>query len=531
MKMAHKVLISDSMSPKAREVFQEAGISVDIKTGLAPDELKSIIGEYDGLAVRSATKVTADIIESGKNLKVIGRAGMGVDNIDVPASTRKGIVVMNTPGGNSLAAAEHALALMMSLARHIPQADRSMKDGKWDKNKFEGVELARKTLGIVGLGNIGRIVAQRAIGLEMRVIVHDPFVAKEKAAEMGIEIVDLNELYARSDFISLHVPKTDDTLGMINKKTIAMMKEGVRIINNSRGTVIVEEELAEALKSGRVAGAALDVFSKEPPQNSPLVGLPNVICTPHLGASTGEAQVNVAVAIAQQMAEFLIRGTIVNAVNVPSVSGEVLKVLGPYLTLAERLGSFHGQLILNPIRMVEISYSGQVLDYDTTPLTLSILKGLFTPHHENVNLVNARQIADERGIKVQETRSRDPKDYVSLIELKTTTAQDPRMVAGVLFGKSEPRIVKIDDVRLDATPSGWVLLIYNYDRPGTIGAVGTLLGKHKVNINRLQLGLPPKGGDVAISFVNIDSAASEETLEQLRGLENVVSVKQVKFDG
>lgn len=528
--MSHKVLISDNMSPKAKEILEKAGIQADVKTGLAPDEIKKVIGDYDGLVVRSATKVTSDIIEEGRKLKVIGRAGMGVDNIDVSAATRRGIVVMNTPGGNSLAAAEHAIALMMALARHIPQADLSVKSGKWEKNKFIGVELANKTLGIIGLGNIGKIVARRAIGLEMKVIAYDPFVPQEKAAEIGVEMVDLDELFRRSDFISIHTPKTDETVGLINGKTIAKMKDGVRIINDSRGTAVVEKDLAEALKSGKVAGAALDVFAQEPPKDSPLLGLPNVIFTPHLGASTGEAQENVAVAIAKQIVDFLLRGTIVNAVNVPSVSGEMLKVLSPYLDLAEKLGSFHGQLISNPIKSVEITYSGQVLEYDIAPLTLSLLKGLFSQFHEHVNYVNARQIAEERGIAVREIKSTDPKDFVSLIELTTTTTARVRKVSGALFGKREPRIVEIDGVHLDATPSGWVLLVHNYDRPGTIGAFGTLLGKRSVNINRLQLGLPKSGGDVAISFINIDSQASEDVLEEMRKLENIISVKQVKFN-
>ena len=528
--MAPKVLISDKMGARVTEIFKEAGIEVDVKTGLAPQELKEIIGEYDGLVVRSATKVTAEIIESAKNLKVIGRAGSGVDNIDSEAATRRGIVVMNTPGGNSIAAAELTLSLIFALARHIPQANKSMKEGKWEKSKFVGVELYQKTLGIIGLGNIGRIVAARALGLEMKVIASDPFVTGEKAAEMGIEMTSLDDLFARSDFITIHVPKTEETVGLINKKNIAKMKDGVRIINASRGVVVVEKDLEEALKTGKVAGAALDVYSVEPPKECPLIGLDNVICTPHLGASTGEAEEKVAVGIAQQIAEYLLRGTIINAVNVPSVSGEVLQVLKPYIRLAECIGSLQGQLIEHPIKSVEIVYSGRVTEYDTTPLTLSMLKGLLAPMQDGVNYVNARRVAEQRGIGVRESKQPQSENFASYIQLNTITTQAPHSIGGALFGRNEPHIVMLDGVYLDARPTGWVLVIHNYDRPGVIGNMGTMLGKHKININRLQLGLPSDGSPKAISFINIDSQVPDAVLEEIRRLENILVVKQVKFD-
>ncbi len=528
--MAPKVLISDKMSSRSEEILQDAGIDVEVKTGLAPDELKEVIPDFNGLVVRSASKVTADIIKSATNLKVIGRAGIGVDNIDTDIATDRGIVVMNTPGGNSIAAAEHTLSLMMALARHIPQACKSMKSSKWEKSKFAGVELYQKTLGIVGLGNIGRIVADRAIGLKMKVVAYDPLVTQEKAAEMGVEPVSFDELLARSDFITLHVPKTDDTIGLINKKTIAKMKNGVRLINASRGVVIVEEDLAEALASGKVAGAAIDVFIKEPPGDSPLIGLDNLICTPHLGASTSEAQERVAITVANQIADYLLRGTITNAVNVPSVSGEILQVLKPYIRLAECIGSLQGQLIESSIKSVEIVYSGRVTEYDTTPLTLSMLRALLAPAQEDVNYVNARRVAEERGIGVQETTRRQSEDFASYIQLNTKTTRAPHSIGGALFGHEEPRIVMLDDVYLDAIPQGRVLVMRNYDQPGVLGEICTLLGTYNININRLQLGMPQKGGDTAISFINIDSKAPEKVLEEVRQIENVLLAKQVNFD-
>ncbi len=528
--MAPKVLISDKMSPKAEEVFKEAGIEVDVKTGLDKEELLQIIPEYDGLVVRSATKVREDLMDAATNLKVIGRAGIGVDNIDTDAATTRGIVVMNTPGGNSMAAAEHALSLMMSLARHIPQACKSLKEGKWEKSKFVGIELYQKTLGIIGLGNIGRIVAGKANGLGMSVIGYDPFVTSEKASKIGVELVSLDELFAQSDFITIHVPKTEDTAGLINKKTIAKMKDGVRLVNASRGGVIVEEDLEEALKTGKIAAAALDVFQNEPPEGCPLVELDNLICTPHLGASTGEAQEKVAVSVARQVSDYLLKGTITNAVNVPSVSRDALKTLKPYIRLAECIGSLQGQLIENPIKSVEVIYSGRVTEYDTTPITLSMLKALLSPRQEDVNYVNARYIAEERGIDVKESTKRQSEDFASYIQLNTTTTRAPHNIGGALFGVDEPRIVMLDGVYLDATPKGNVLVIHNHDKPGVLGKIGSILGERRVNINRLQLGLPQKGGDVAISFINIDNPAPESVLDEIRQIENVLVVKQVKFD-
>ena len=528
--MAPKVLISDKMSPKAQETFKEAGIEVDVNTGLAPEDLKKIIGEYDGLAVRSATKVTADLLDAAVNLKAIGRAGIGVDNIDTASATNRGIVVMNTPGGNSVAAAEHTMSLMLSLARHIPQAAKSMKNGKWEKSKFVGVELFEKTLGVVGFGNIGRLVGERAKAMGMKVVVYDPFVTVEKAAEMGVEVLSIDDLFAQSDFITLHVPKTEGTVGLINKKTIAKMKDGVRIVNASRGTVIVEEDLRDALESGKVAGAALDVFQTEPPGECELIDLDNLICTPHLGASTGEAQENVAVAVAKQISDYLLKGIITNAVNVPSVSSEILKVLKPYIHLAECIGTLQGQLIESTIKNIEIIYSGKITDYDTTPLTMSLLRALLAPLQDDVNYINARHIAEESGIFIRESTNRQSEDFASYIQLNVTSSRAPHGIGGTLFGRTLPRIVMLDDVYLDAIPSGWVLIVHNYDKPGVIGNLGTVLGKHKINIKRFQLGLPRKGGDTAISFINIGGQAGEDALEEIRGIENVLVVKQVKFN-
>ncbi len=523
-----KILISDKFAPEGIELFKKApGLTVDYKTGMKPEELKAVIGEYDALAIRSSTKATKEIIEAGKNLRVIGRAGIGVDNVDVETATRQGIVVMNTPGGNAVTTAEHTLSLMMSLARKIPQAYLTLKEKKWEKGKFTGVEVMGKTLGVIGLGNIGRIVADRALGLKMKVLGYDPFVTAEMGSKLGVEMAGLDDLISRSDFITVHVPKTEETKGMIRAETIAKMKDGVRLINCARGGIIVEKDLIAAIKSGKVAGAALDVFEKEPPEFGELFDLPEIIYTPHLGASTGEALVNVSVGIARQMVDYLLYGIITNAVNFPSVSKEVMEQISPYLNLAERMGRLAGQL-LSTLHGLEIEYRGEVANLNTKPITHSVLKGLLESFmDEPVNYVSAPALAKARGITVRESSDSEAGDYASLIKLKIQD-QTPELaeIAGTLFGKTDPRIVLIGGISLDAIPQGYALVIRNVDRPGVIGNIGSLMGRHQINIGRFQLGR--KGGE-AICIVNVDSLIPEAALEEIRRLPNIISARQVNL--
>lgn len=525
-----KVLISDKLADAAVEILSKVpDIEVDFRPDLGKDkdELIKALPGVDALAIRSGTKVTAEILEHADNLKVIGRAGMGVDNVDLEAATRKGVVVMNTPGGNSITTAEHAISMMMSLARNIPQACAKLKAGKWDKKSFMGVELSGKTLGVIGLGNIGKIVADRAKGLKMRVIAFDPLVPKDLAASLEVQIVELDELFERSDFITLHVPSNPRTVGMINRESISKMKKGVRIINCSRGGIVDEDDLLEALNSGHVGGAALDVFSKEPPGDAPIISHDKVICTPHLGASTGEAQEKVAVQIAEQIVDYLGNGTIQNAVNVPSVSGEVLKIIGPYLNLAERLGKFQGQMVASSPLELTVEYSGHVLDHDVAPITLTLLKGFLEPIvRGNVNYVNASHIAKDRGIKVVESRLSESESFVSLISLKVRTSEGESAISGTIFGKTEPRIVRLNDVDLDAIPTGVMLVLKNHDKPGVIGSIGTTLGESGVNINRMALGLD-RATNIAYSIINVDSSPGPEAIEKLSKLPNMISVSEV----
>lgn len=526
-----KILVTDSLAPQGLEVFERApGFKVDVRLGLKPPELKKSIGDYHGWVIRSGTKVTADLIEAAENLKVIGRAGVGVENIDVEAASKKGIVVMNTPGGNNVTTAEHTISLMLSLARHIPQAVASLKAGQWKRDKFMGVELCNKTLGVIGLGNVGRIVAERAVGLRMKVIGHDPFVLSENAARLGVELVSLEEIFKRSDFITVHVPLTNETRGLINRKAIAKMKKGVRIINCARGGIVDEKDLAEALKEGKVAGAALDVYIDEPPSpDHPLVKMEQVITTPHLGASTDEAQLNVAIAVAEQMVDFLSRGIIRYAVNVPSVSPELLNALRPYLTLGEKLGSLQVQMLASLPKEVHIEYGGEVTQYDVAPLTLAVLKGILTPMMESsVNYVNAPVIARERGIKVVESKSSQASDFASSITVRVKTKEKELEVEGAIFGSNNPRIVRINNFYLEAVPEGYILILHNRDVPGVIGAVGTLLGQKEINIAGLELGREKAGG-MAISFFHVDDVVPKETLEALRNLPSIVTAELVKL--
>ena len=523
-----KVLISDKLSPAAVAIFQERGVEVDVKPGLSPDELKAIIGQYDGLAIRSATKVTKDILAAATNLKVVGRAGIGVDNVDVPAATARGIVVMNTPFGNSITTAEHAIAMMMALAREIPAANASTHAGKWEKNRFMGVEVYGKTLGVIGCGNIGAIVADRAIGLKMKVVAYDPFLSPERAQDIGVEKVELDDLLRRADFITLHTPMTEQTRNILDAVALNKTKKGVRIINCARGGLIVEEALQAAIEAGHVAGAALDVFAEEPAKAHPLFGNEKVIATPHLGASTNEAQENVALQVAEQMADYLISGAVVNALNMASVSAEDAPRLRPYMKLAEQLGSFAGQITETGIKAVTIEFEGQVAELNTRPLTAVVLKGLLSPLMESVNMVNAPVICRERDIKISETKREDAGDYQTLIRVIVTTEARTRTLAGTLFGGGKPRVVEIEGVPIEAEVFPNMLFIRNEDKPGFIGKLGTTLGDAGVNIATFHLGRTA-AGETAIALVAVDQPVTEGLLETIQALPSVVRAKALTF--
>lgn len=528
MEEIKRVLISDPLSHKGLEILAKSKhLKVEIKTGLSPEELKKIIPEYDAIIIRSETKLKADIIEVADRLKVIGRAGIGLDNVDLPAATKKGIVVMNTPQENAIAAAEHALALMFSIARKIPQATASMKAGKWEKKKFMGVELYNKTLGVVGIGVIGTIVVDRGRGLKMKVIGYDPFITREVAEKKGFELVSLDELLSRSDFITVHTPLTDETRNLIDKNAMRKMKDGVILINCARGGIVNEKDLYDAVKEGKVAGAALDVFEKEPAVGHPLFELEEVIHTPHLGASTGEAQENVSVAIAQQVVDYLTLGETRNAVNLPVVSPDILPFLRPYLRLGERLGSFLGQISNYAIEEVLIEYQGEVVEYGTKPITISVLKGLLTPFvGETVNFVNAPVMAKERGIRIVESTSEKVKDFVSLIAITTRSKMEQNYIAGTLFGREELRIVKLNGFFIEAIPEGHILLIHNYDKPGVIGNIGTTLGSQKINIATMHLGRDRMSGN-AISLVHLDAPLPAGMVGEILRIPNIISVRQI----
>jgi D-3-phosphoglycerate dehydrogenase len=523
-----KVLISDKLSPAAVQIFKDRGIETDVKVGLTPDELKAIVGNYDGLAIRSNTKVTADILAAATNLKVVGRAGIGVDNVDVPAATARGIVVMNTPFGNSITTAEHAIALMFALARDIPQANASTHASKWEKSKFMGVELTGKTLGIIGCGNIGAIVADRAMGLKMKVVAYDPFLSAERAKDLGIEKVELDELFPRADFITLHTPLTSATRNIIDAKAMAKMKKGVRIINCARGGLVVEADLKAAIESGQVAAAALDVFEVEPAKDNALFNMDKVVATPHLGASTSEAQENVALQVAEQMADYLLTGAVTNALNMPSVSAEDAPKLRPYMKLAGQLGSFAGQLTENALKSVKIEYLGHVAGLNTKPLTAVILEGLLKPMVEAVNMVNAPVIAKDRNIEVAEVRNDREGDYHTMVRLTVTTDLRDRSVAGTLFGGDKPRIVEIKGIPIEAELGPNMLYVTNQDKPGFIGALGSLLGQHGVNIATFHLGRAEPGGD-AILLTQVDEPVGSDLLEKVRALPQVVQAKSLRF--
>ena len=528
--MAPRVLISDKLSPSAVQVFRDRGVEVDFQPDLGKDkdQLIAAIGNYEGLAVRSATKVSEKVIAAADKLKVIGRAGIGVDNVDLKAATAKGVIVMNTPFGNSITTAEHAIAMLLASARQIPAADASTQAGKWEKSKYMGVEITGKTLGVIGCGNIGSVVATRGIGLAMRVIAFDPFLSEDRAAELGVEKVDLDTLFRRADFITMHTPLTEKTRNIIDAAAIEKMKDSVRIINCARGGLVVEEALRDALESGKVAGAAIDVFSEEPATKNILFGAPNVICTPHLGAATGEAQENVAVQVAEQMADYLTAGAVSNALNMPSISAEEAPRLTPFVQLAEQLGSFAGQLTETGVSKICLEYEGLVADMNIKALTAAALTGFLQPLLQTVNMVSAPTYARERGIKVEEIRREHRGAYETYVRLTVFTEKQERSVAGTVFSDGKPRIIQIKGINMEAELAERMLYVTNRDRPGFIGNLGTTLSNAGINIARMQLGRDFEGGN-AIALVSIDEALPDAVLRGVQALPNVIQAKTLKF--
>ncbi len=528
-----RVLISDSLSPAGAKILEDAGIEVDINTGLAPEELKKIIGDYDGLVIRSSTQVTADLLEMANNLKVVGRAGIGLDNVDIPAASQRGVVVMNAPDGNATTAAEHAIAMMMSLSRNIPQATASMKDGKWEKKSFMGRELTGKVLGVVGIGRIGAIAANRAQGLKMKVIAYDPHMPKEMVDKLGIELVSLDEVAQRADYITVHVPLTKETKNLLSVEFFKNMKNDALFVDCARGGVCDEEALYDALKNNEIAGAALDVFSVEPTsyESCPMLKMDNFICTPHLGASTSEAQENVALTIAEQMADYLNNGVVTNAVNVPSVSSDILAQVAPYVDLGEMLGSLHMQISKGSVQEVNIEYNGELAELNTSPITVAFLKGLFTPIlRDAVNYVNAPMIAKERGIKVIESKSDDVDDFTNVLSITVKTNEGENVLVGTVFGKNEPRLVRMNSFRLEALPAGPMLLVQNNDVPGVIGALGTTLGASGVNISSMTVG-QTEDSNQNIILLNTDTLIENELLNNVKALDNIVDAIVLDMTG
>ena len=529
--MTYRVLLSDSLGPEGlARLREQPELQIEARPGLPPAELSEAVRGFDALIIRSGTKVTAEVLAGADRLRVIGRAGIGIDNVDVDAATKKGIVVMNTPGGSNVTTAEHAITLMLALARNVPQAAAAVRAGRWEREKWLGAEVCNKVLGIIGLGNIGAIVAERALGLRMKVIAFDPFVTPEVAARLRVELVSLDDLYARADFVTVHTPLTAETRGLINRDSLARMRKGVRIVNCARGGIVDEAALADAIRGGHVAGAALDVLEKEPPPpGHPLLQLEHVICTPHLGASTGEAQVNVAVAIAQQVADFLCRGIIQNAVNVPSLTPEMLQVLRPYLLLAEKLGALQAQLLAEPPLEITVQASGEVAEREIRSLAPAVLRGLLGQLLEQaVNYVNAPAIARERGIKVIESRAPHTSDYVNALAVQVRTAARTSIVEGAVFGTDTVRITKLDGFRMEAVPEGFVLMLHNRDVPGVVGRVGTLLGEHGINIAGIELGRDRVGG-MAISIIHVDQPVPPDVLAELRTFPQIVSAHLLRL--
>jgi D-3-phosphoglycerate dehydrogenase len=529
--MAPKVLISDKLSDAAVQIFKDRGIDVDFEPDLGKDKdkLLEVIGKYDGLAIRSATKATEKIIAAADNLKVIGRAGIGVDNIDREAASKKGVIVMNTPFGNMITTAEHAIAMMFAVARQIPEASASTHAGKWEKSKFMGVELTGKTLGVIGAGNIGGIVCDRAIGLKMKVIAYDPFLSQEKADKMGVEKVELEELFPRADFITLHVPATDQTRGMISAEAIAQMKKGVRIINCARGGLVDEDALAAALKSGHVAGAAFDVFAEEPAKENALFNLPNVVCTPHLGAATTEAQENVALQVAEQMSDYLLTGAVTNALNMPSVTAEEAKVMGPWLKLSQHLGSFIGQMTDEPIKAINILYDGSVAGMNLEALNCGVIAGIMKKANPDVNMVSAPIIAKERGIQISTTNQDKSGTFEGYVKVTVVTAQRERSVAGTVFSDGKPRFIQIKGINVDAEIGANMLYTTNEDVPGIIGTLGQTMGENGVNIANFTLGRAEVKGE-AIALLYVDDPVPAPVLKKLEDTGMFTQVKPLVFD-
>jgi D-3-phosphoglycerate dehydrogenase / 2-oxoglutarate reductase len=525
-----KVLASDKLAESGLKKLRDAGFDVDMKTGLSEDELVKIIPEYDALVVRSETKVTPKIIEAGKKLKIIARAGVGVDNVDLPSATKKGIIVVNSPEGNTIAAAEHTWAMLLAMSRNIPQAQASLKAGKWERSKFTGVEVYGKTLGVLGLGKIGSHVANYAIAFGMKVVAYDPFVSKEYADKIGVEIKDLDSVIKEADYITLHLPKNKDTSNLINSEKIKTMKDGVRIVNCARGGIINEIDLADALKSKKVAAAAIDVFEKEPPEpTNPLLSLDNAVTVPHLGAATVEAQVNVAIDVVEQIIEVLNGGTARAAVNIPSMKPEILSAVAPYMKLAEKMGKLVGQLSEGAISEVKIGYYGEVGGLDTSPLTVAVLKGLLsTAMEEGVNFVNAPIVAKERGINITESKSTESFDFANKISISVGSDDKKRKVEGSLFASLGERIVGIDGVSVDAVPSGYLIVASHIDQPGIIGHVGTVLGKNNVNIAGMEVGRNKLGGD-AVMVLNVDGPVSDKGMKELEKVKGIHSAKLVSM--
>lgn len=523
-----KILISDNLSEKGTDLFRaEEGMEVVVKTGLSKEELLQVIKDCDALVVRSETLVDKDVIAAGKKLRIVGRAGIGVDNIDLESASKRGVVVMNTPEGNVVTTAEHAISMMLSLARNIPLANSSTKEGKWEKKGLMGVEVYNKTIGVIGLGRIGRTVANRARGLGMKVIAYDPFISVDVVRELGVEPVDLNELFRRSDFITLHVPKVAGAKKFIGKEEFDLMKDGVRIINCARGSLIDEEALYNAIKAKKVAGAALDVFEKEPPGDNPLLKLKEVVCTPHLGASTHEAQENVAVDIAQQIIDFLKTGKIRNAINAPSVDAETLEKIGPYIKLGEKLGCLLAHLSEGGVKKLMVKYSGEIVKYNLKPVTISVIRG-FLGHFlkEDVNMINAPSIAKERGIEVQESQTSTAHNFASLVHVAVVTDSEERLIEGTVLGKTNARVVRLDDYIIEAVPGGNMLVISNNDAPGVIGHIGLTLGKHNINIAGFHLSRITESGK-ALALISVDSPVEDNVLEELTRPKNIIYAKRV----
>jgi len=536
LKMAEnnfKIFVADDVSESGLEPLRGAGFFVEKRTGLTLDDLKEALNDFDGLIVRSETKVKPELMDAATRLRVIGRAGVGVDNIDVPAATTRGIIVMNAPDGNTITTAEHTMALLVSLARRVPQANRSLRDGRWERKRFIGVELQGKTLGVVGLGRIGRVVASRARAFGMNIVAYDPFVAPDQARDLELELAPLDELFARADFLTVHTPLTAETRGIVGAQAFSKMKRGVRIINCARGGLVDERALLAAIKEGIVAGAALDVFEQEPPAtDNPLLALDEVITTPHLGASTTEAQEGVALTVAEQMRDYLLTGALRGAVNVPALGTQELNALQPYIILAESLGRLQAQLIDEPVREVRLEYAGDVAELDAAPVTRAFLAGLLRDVSARVNVVNAFLIADERGIAVTASYKRAGSDSATAIRAQVKTTSGEQLVAGTLFGSigsgHDGRITEINGFRLEAIPHGHMLVTRNRDVPGVIGRIGTILGEHNVNISRFHLGRRERGGE-AMAVIETDVRLDDETLEELRAFEPVISARQIEL--